>query len=67
MITVYGVKKNGKYLMEYKNRRAHWVFALDAAWMTGDKEMAKGFAKLTKGTAIEITLTEKPVEPEVPA
>lgn len=58
---MFGVKKHGKYMEEYRNMRARWTTALDVCWKTRDKEMAKGFAQLTNGKLIEITLTEKEV------
>lgn len=58
---MFGVKKHGKYMEGYRNMRARWTTVLDACWKTRDKEMANGFAQLTKGKVIEITLTEKEV------
>ena len=60
-MVLYGVRKNGKYLYQYQNQKAHWVYALDRAWMTSNKQMAISFAEITKGTTIEITLTEKAI------
>ena len=59
---MFGVKKRGKYMEEYRNMRARWTTALDVCWKTRNKEMANGFAQLTKGKVIEITMTEKEVE-----
>ena len=58
---MFGVKKHGKYMEGYRNMHARWTTALDACWKTRDKEMANGFAQLTNGKVIEITLTEKEV------
>ena len=59
MFVLYCVKKGNKYMYKYQNKRAQWITAFDGCWMTHDKEIAKGFAQMTKGKAIEITLTEK--------
>ena len=60
-VVMFGVKKHGKYMEEYRNMRARWTTSLDACWKTRDKDFANGFAQLTNGKVIEITLTEKEV------
>ncbi|MBR3332759.1 MAG: hypothetical protein IKG23_00545 [Clostridia bacterium] len=57
----YAVKKGKHFMAEYQNKKASWCYGLDGAWMSFDREMAEGFAKLTKGKLIEVTLTERPL------
>ena len=58
----YAVKKGKHFMAEYQNKKASWCYGLDRAWMTFDREMAEGFAKLTNGKLIEVTLTERPLK-----
>ena len=57
----YAVKKGKQFMSAYQNNKASWCYGLDGAWMSFDREMAEGFAKLTKGKLIEVTLTERPL------
>ena len=54
--TWFSVAKAGKLLYRYQNKRAEWTYSSDQAWLTFDKEMAEGFAKLTKGKVVEVTI-----------
>lgn len=58
----YAVKKGKQFMLSYQNKKASWCYGLDGAWMTFDREMAEGFAKLTNGKLIEVTLTERPLK-----
>lgn len=58
---LYAVKKRKQFMLGYQNKKASWCYGLDGAWMTHDRKMAEGFAKLTKGRLIEVTLTERPL------
>ena len=57
----YAVKKGKQFMLSYQNKKASWCYGLDGAWMTFDREMAEGFAKVTNGKLIEVTLTERPL------
>ena len=58
----YAVKKGKQFMLSYQNKKASWCYGLDGAWITFDREMAEGFAKLTNGKLIEVTLTERPLK-----
>ncbi len=57
-ITRYVVKKNGKYLDQYQHQKACWCYGLDVAHHFRDLDMASDFARITKGTVVEIEIRE---------
>ena len=62
--TRYAVKRDGKYMERYAERRAEWTPAIDRAWMTNDAEWAKNFSGLCKGSrVVELTILERTLKP----
>ena len=60
--TWFGVIKGGKLMYSYRDKHAKWTYSSDEAWLTCDKEMAEGFAKLTKAKVAEITIAVRPLK-----
>ena len=62
--TWFSVIKNRRLLYKYQNKRATWTDSSDIAWLTLDRKMAEGFAKLTKGKVAEVTIAVRPLKGE---
>ena len=62
--TRYAVKRDGKYMARYAEKRAEWTQTIDGAWTTRDAEWAKNISGLCKGSrVVELTILERTLKP----